>query len=307
VGASFELQLSSPEVVLSIDKQDIRRMGTTPDTPLDALQPAVQPLTIAVNWPDGLSRPVRVVTLTVNGQPTRFTSEQWTEDDQGRILLNWDISEVEEGTFELVAQITDELGYSDSSEPLTVNIASERPEVPTPVPTVETQEEVAPSLAVDWREWAPFAALLVLFLLLIFIWSWRRRRKYARKKMAADEAEETGELEDAAAGDIIFVASLEPIANGDHGPFTIEGTNIAIGRDAQNVQIFLTDDSVNRLHARIRKQGQEYWLFDEGSFEGTYLNYERLGLAPQKLSDGDAVQFGKVSFRFRLRQIIQLE
>lgn len=59
--------------------------------------------------------------------------------------------------------------------------------------------------------------------------------------------------------------------------------------------------SLASLHARIRHQEEEYWLFDEGSAEGTYLNYERLGLAPRILQDGDVVQFGTVSYRFRLR------
>lgn len=307
VATSFDLQLSSPEVALSLDKPDILRAGTTPDTPIEALQPTVQPVAIAVNWPDGLPRLVRMVTLSVNGQPIQFSAGQWEEDDQGRILVPWNISNLEEGTFELAAEVIDELGYRGSSEPITAHIASDRPEIPTPIPTIAAQEEAVARPTADWTSLAPFAAaagLLFLLLLLLFIW---RRKKGGQEAAAAEEAQETRRSEVAGANDMILVASLEPISNIDVEPYLIEGANVAIGSEAKSVQIFLNDGSVNRLHARIRRQGEEYWLFDEGSFEGTYLNYERLGLAPQKLSDGDAVQFGKVKFRFHLQQVVNLE
>ncbi|HSM56474.1 MAG TPA: FHA domain-containing protein, partial [Candidatus Sulfomarinibacteraceae bacterium] len=54
------------------------------------------------------------------------------------------------------------------------------------------------------------------------------------------------------------------------------------------------------LHASIRRRGNTFWLYDEGSERGTLLNYERLGLAPKALADGDEIQLGRVRMRFRL-------
>jgi hypothetical protein len=77
--------------------------------------------------------------------------------------------------------------------------------------------------------------------------------------------------------------------------------NVTIGRDPAAVDIVLDDSSVSRLHARIHGDAREgYWLHDEGSAGGTYLNFERLGLAPRLLEHGDVIQFGRVMFRFVL-------
>jgi hypothetical protein len=77
--------------------------------------------------------------------------------------------------------------------------------------------------------------------------------------------------------------------------------NVTIGRDAAAVNIVLDDSSISRLHARIHGDAREgYWLHDEGSAGGTYLNFERLGLAPRLLEHGDVIQFGRVMFRFVL-------
>ena len=144
-------------------------------------------------------------------------------------------------------------------------------------------------------------------ILIIVVLLWRKRKKKAGEALAANDRGNKVRLEERGSNDFVLVAMLEPLTSGESESYPIEGANIAIGSEARSVQIVLNDGSVNRLHARIRKQAQEYWLFDEGSFEGTFLNFERLGLAPQKLSDGDIVQFGKVKFRFSLRQIINLE
>ena len=47
----------------------IRRIGAAPDSALADLQPAVQPLTATIFWPDGLPRALSEVTLYVNDQP----------------------------------------------------------------------------------------------------------------------------------------------------------------------------------------------------------------------------------------------
>ncbi len=74
-----------------------------------------------------------------------------------------------------------------------------------------------------------------------------------------------------------------------------------IGRDPEAVDIIIDDPGLSRLHARIRRTATgDYWLYDEGSESGTYLNYERLGLAPRQIQHNDVVQLGRVTLRFRL-------
>ena len=158
--------------------------------------------------------------------------------------------------------------------------------------------------APEWR-WEPFAAILLLLFLVLVLLFWRRRKAAAKRQRSQDEASAAAAL----AGEIAqssaepaLIAMLEPLHDSSPEPLFIDDENTTIGSQAQSVQIQLSDASVGRLHARIRRQGDNnYWLFDEGSAEGTYLNYERLGLAPRELTDGDVLQFGKVAFRFRLR------
>ncbi|MCA9941218.1 MAG: FHA domain-containing protein, partial [Anaerolineales bacterium] len=54
----------------------------------------------------------------------------------------------------------------------------------------------------------------------------------------------------------------------------------------------------SRLHARIKQSEGRFWLYDEGSATGTYLNYVRVGLMPQPLQDRDEVHVGQVHLRF---------
>ncbi len=303
---SFEVMLAAPQVSLNMDETQIRRIGTGPDTPVDALQPAIQPIAVTITWPDGLPRQINEVTLIVNGQPQR-QSGPWQVDGQS-LFLDWDISDLSAGTVEIAAKIKDELGYEGTSQPFIAAISVERPRLAsTPLPTAQTQESVVKDIQTTWLRWEVVAAAAAIVILLIFLGVWSRRKRSTSEALAANDNGATIAIDNQESQDFFLVASLEPLSIDEGQPYTIEETNVAIGSDAQNVQFFLNDGSVNRLHARIRRQEQEYWLFDEGSFEGTFLNYERLGLAPKKLSDGDTVQFGKMKFRFHLRQIINLE
>ena len=79
------------------------------------------------------------------------------------------------------------------------------------------------------------------------------------------------------------------------------GGNVTLGREADAVDVVVDGAGVSRLHARIRRDDAgAYWLYDEGSAAGTFLNYEQLGLAPRPLQHGDVVQLGRVTLRFRL-------
>jgi hypothetical protein len=250
------------------------------------------------------------VTLLVDGNPQSFT-EDWQVNPMGHIDLTWDISRLQAGDMELVVQVTDELGYQGSSRPVLVEVKIDRPLPPTPVPTTEPEKpspQPIPTSGLRWELIVGFILLLVLVFSLLF---WRRRRAAAKNAENADKrlgVSAAGEGAGGSTGESMMIAALEPLNDQAHELIALDGENITIGSEVQSVQLLLLDESVGRLHARIRRQGHNnYWLFDEGSADGTYLNYERLGLAPRELTDGDTLQFGKVGFRFRLRPSAELE
>jgi hypothetical protein len=72
---------------------------------------------------------------------------------------------------------------------------------------------------------------------------------------------------------------------------------LTIGRaESCDVGLF-GDPTVEKMHARIDRQGDDYVLCDAGSAAGTYVNDERL-TAPRVLCSGDAIRIGRWVLRF---------
>ncbi len=78
--------------------------------------------------------------------------------------------------------------------------------------------------------------------------------------------------------------------------FALDEELVTIGRHPDSV-IFLDDITVSRRHAEVRQvEGGGYEVADVGSLNGTYLNRERVEVAP--LKDGDELQIGTFKLLF---------
>jgi len=71
---------------------------------------------------------------------------------------------------------------------------------------------------------------------------------------------------------------------------------IKVGRSSKN-DIQLDQDSVSRVHAEFRSDGQVVTVLDLGSTNGTYVN-DRLVQGALPLSDGDQIKIGGAIFKF---------
>ncbi len=69
-----------------------------------------------------------------------------------------------------------------------------------------------------------------------------------------------------------------------------EADGLSIGRTPDN-DVILNDPGVSRHHAYIRVRGQEAWLYDRDSANGTWLNGERI-TGPQLMKPGDVIMVG---------------
>jgi pSer/pThr/pTyr-binding forkhead associated (FHA) protein len=79
--------------------------------------------------------------------------------------------------------------------------------------------------------------------------------------------------------------------------YFVEEKGITIGRsDARDIILF--DPSASRNHAVIEPVGDSFWLRDEGSGNGTFVNSSRV--KEQSLRHGDRVRVGSTEFRFEL-------
>jgi hypothetical protein len=109
-----------------------------------------------------------------------------------------------------------------------------------------------------------------------------------------DEGElETGELEELA---IERPALVVRSGGGRAGEtFHPEGGQTTIGR-SPDCGVFLDDVTVSRRHAVLQERDGRYYIEDQGSLNGTFLNRRRIENA--ELSDGDELQIGKYRLTF---------
>ena len=69
----------------------------------------------------------------------------------------------------------------------------------------------------------------------------------------------------------------------------------SIGRNVNNT-IFVEDDFVSASHAMLTFRGRSWFIEDQGSTNGTYVNGHRID-RPVALSYGDELMFGRVRMR----------
>jgi len=76
------------------------------------------------------------------------------------------------------------------------------------------------------------------------------------------------------------------------------GASFSVGRSS-TCDLTLQDSKVSRKHAVINRQaGEEYWLSDLGSANGTYVNQLRVS-QPTRLRAGDEIRVGPFRLRFQ--------
>lgn len=321
--SQFELELAPPATSLAIDNsQPIRRVLPSPEAALSAAEPTVQPIAALIEWPDGHPRSIASASLVINSVPQPPVPDPQIGADN-IIMLEWDISNLDEGSYTLSVHLTDALGLESQSDPLPMElivegraVAPEEPEVqPTAVPEEEPAiepESLLQNLGVVGIILGVLALIVALAVLIFAISVVRRRRPAAVSETTSQPApaeaqqdvehDATQVLMPAFAANLSAIAYLEPLENaGDQSDnMPITSANMAIGRDPKLADIRFAHKSVSRLHARIIEKNGIFQLYDEGSASGTYINYEQISLQPQRLNDNDDIHFGQVHVRFHV-------
>jgi pSer/pThr/pTyr-binding forkhead associated (FHA) protein len=77
--------------------------------------------------------------------------------------------------------------------------------------------------------------------------------------------------------------------------FALGGERMTIGRRPDS-DVFLDDVTVSRDHALLVRRGEDYYLDDLGSLNGTYVNRRRID--SHRLEDGDELQVGKYKLTY---------
>ena len=77
--------------------------------------------------------------------------------------------------------------------------------------------------------------------------------------------------------------------------FPLRGVSLVVGRD-EECDIRIPDESVSRRHASLQPDGEDYYIIDLHSTNGTFVNDVRV--SAQKLQDGDYLHIGNCICRF---------
>lgn len=81
--------------------------------------------------------------------------------------------------------------------------------------------------------------------------------------------------------------------------FPITADTFLIGSQQGEVDGMIPDETVSRIHARITKEEDQYYLEDMNSTNGTYCNGELLNYRERvKLEKNDRIAFAQVCYRF---------
>ncbi|HXM35205.1 MAG TPA: FHA domain-containing protein, partial [Pyrinomonadaceae bacterium] len=93
------------------------------------------------------------------------------------------------------------------------------------------------------------------------------------------------------------LAAIAGKLKGSVFPFTEEP--VVIGRETA-VGLCLADASVSRRHSRIEKNGDQFWISDLQSLNGTFVN--DVPVKQRQLQHGDRIRIGDTQFLFLLHE-----
>jgi two-component system, cell cycle response regulator len=93
---------------------------------------------------------------------------------------------------------------------------------------------------------------------------------------------------------LVVIYSSEPGLLGKR--FVLERTPVRVGRGSDN-QIVLDGDSVSRRHAHFERRDANWYVVDDGSTNGTYVNEEQIP-RERLLENGDRVKVGPTILKF---------
>lgn len=88
---------------------------------------------------------------------------------------------------------------------------------------------------------------------------------------------------------------------GNHGcgDIQVEGEEFLLGKNREQAAGVIDAEGVSRLHARITRQGENFYLEDLNSTNGTFLNGEPVQYRQKrKLSQNDRIRFGAEEYLF---------
>ncbi len=307
----FRLNILPPSALLLSPPIQIVRENPADPFDLAGFLPKQQPIEILIEFPDHLPRKLVRTTLYVNNQ---IVDENLAEPfDQ----FSWDLTSYQASAqAEVFVEVVDELGLSQVSNP-----------IPVQVTVVQPPGGLAGFLLRNQNAMVTISIILAGILLLGILslggrrgWfsidAWKKERSRLTDPLTQPVSlSVAGGSSSAERGFPAFPwlrrKSITPNAylvrltadgqpmQGD--PLPLIASEITFGSDPTQASHVLDDPSISPVHARIKLEAiTQFRLIDQNSVAGTWVNYELIPEGGYILQHGDMVNFGKLTYRFVL-------
>jgi hypothetical protein len=312
----FPLQVEPPNPIFLSPPATIQRVwsGMT-KTAESALTPEEVPLEVLIEFPDQHNRALKATRLYVDDTLiAENTSEPFNK-------FSWSLADLTTpGRHTLRVEAVDILDLSGSSSEIPVEVLVEQPAQTNLSSRISSSGMIALG--------AVGAAGMVLALVLIFSGSKRRigrKHKQLDKKLQQDPVTQPVKIiqepartkkdkgshgthgwsgwphltaAEAPARMVCLDENEEPITG---RAFSLTRQEITFGTDPRRATQVLDSPTVDGLHARLyREPNGHFYLADQGSIAGTWINFAPITNSGARLEHGDLIHIGKVLFRFEL-------
>jgi hypothetical protein len=297
VRANFEQSptLQSAPVTLSLDIQPTELSFINPPASLEILynndasfQPALLPLEVLIEFPDGYPRSILNSTLFVNGEQVATNAQP----PYGSFVLDL-AAYVGETELKLEVRLQDEFGLQGRTPVQTIALDVLKPES---------------SLKGTWYTrpwlWLGLLALAGVVAFLVFRKPFPKRKPTEehdkdepKAEKIAEKAPLTSPVPEKTFGNL---TRLDPDQTPSaQKPHLLAKEIILIGRDPSLANLVLDNPSIEPLHAEIHffPDGR-IRLTDFNSTSGTYVNFKPVGTHGTSLQHADLIHFGSLLFRF---------
>ncbi len=292
--ADFSLTLQPPAAALTGLPSEIVRATDQRGVDPTAIDPRAQPLGLQVIFPDGHPRALVKAQLLVDNAVAAETTGLFD-------TLTWDLSSyTQTGSHLVQVLVFDELGLEGRSEVTSVLVTVS---VPPPLTNV-LGPALLTLLGIAVAGMSVAALAIAIFVVLrrpatlgnLVQRARQRVRDFTEPFLPAARPPQVRQGK----------SYLEIVddGSGQSRRNTVEliGDNLRLGRDQTLAQIVLPERSVSRLHARITEELEGiFFLYDEGSTSGTWVNYQQIPVTGHQLVHGDLINLGRVQLRYMTR------
>jgi hypothetical protein len=291
--APYEVTVQPPVAVIRSPGED---QTISPQAYVPTEDPKATPVTgivvtASVSWPDSHPRKIVRATLLVNSEPQSVLNSPSDE-----LTFIWNPSdETASGPVTMQIQIEDELGLVGLSDQIVVRI-----EPAAASSGLCPPGSTSPLCSLSIGGVLPFLSLLIALVALGLVVVFRKQVAGTAQQVAGaatefiQEVGETLRFKNKPGSSKAMLVDLDGNSGTGRSSFELYGTT-SMGRSKKNADLVFqanqADSPISRLHCTILEEDGAYFLRDDQSANGTYLNGVRLvPMDRNPLKDGDEIQ-----------------